>query len=85
MGDLKSPRLIYLKGILFLLAGITTSVLLFIELPTLKVAFLLAIAIWCFSRCYYFAFYVIEKYVDQEFKFTGLIDFAKYLLAQKSK
>ncbi|MDE0594166.1 MAG: hypothetical protein OSB65_02865 [Roseibacillus sp.] len=29
---------------------------------------LLAIAIWSFSRAYYFAFYVIEKDLDHEFR-----------------
>ena len=37
--------------------------LILVEQPTVKVApALLAIAIWCFVRAYYFAFYVIEHY-----------------------
>ncbi len=83
MGDLKNPRLIYLKGWLFLLAGIVAAGLVWCERPTLKVAMLLAISVWCFCRFYYFTFYVIEHYVDPEFKFAGLWDFVKYLLRKR--
>lgn len=37
------------------------------------------IAIWAFSPAYSFAFYVIEHYVDSEFKFAGLGSFLRYL------
>ena len=84
MGDLKSPKLIYLKGFLFLTAGIVAAVLLLIEAPSWKVALLLLLAIWCFCRCYYFAFYVIEKYVDSSYKFAGLFDFLRYLFGRRS-
>ena len=45
--------------------------------PDWKTAALLALAIWSFCRFYYFAFYVIEKYVDPGYKFSGLISFLK--------
>ena len=80
MADLKNPKLIYLKGFLFLVAGLTAAALLVAEAPTLKVALLLAICIWCFCRAYYFAFYVIEHYVDPQFKFAGLTSFVIYLV-----
>jgi hypothetical protein len=80
MGDLKDARLIYAKGGLFLLSGCLAAGILLAERFELRTAFLLAITIWCFSRAYYFAFYVIEHYVDAEYRFAGLIDFAKYLL-----
>ena len=35
-------------------------------------ASLLAVAVWSFCRAYYFAFYVLERYVDPGFKFSGL-------------
>ena len=85
MADLKNPRLIYLKGFLFLGGGCLASALLLAEQPTLKVAFLLAVAIWCFARCYYFAFYVIEHYVDPQFRFAGLWAFVKYLFRHRPK
>ena len=85
MADLKNPRVIYLKGFLFLVGGCLASALLLTELPTLKAAFLLAVAVWCFARCYYFAFYVVEHYVDPQFRFSGLWAFAKYLMRSRPK
>src|SRR5262245_38940108 len=80
MVDLKSPTLIYLKGFLFLVAGTTAAALLLAESPTIKAALLLAICVWSFCRAYYFAFYVIEHYVDPQYKFAGLTSFVMYLL-----
>ena len=44
---------------------------------------LLVIAIWSFCRFYYFAFYVIEHYVDPTYRFAGLSSFLKYLIGRK--
>jgi hypothetical protein len=63
--------------VLFLLVGLLSAVPVILEHPTLKVALLLALTIWCFCRFYYFAFYVIEKYVDPTFRFAGLLSFAR--------
>ncbi len=79
MKDLTDPRWIKFKGILFLIVGVLAAVLLILENPTLKAAVLLAITIWCFCRAYYFAFYVIGKYVDPTFRFSGLGSAVKYL------
>lgn len=84
MKDL-SPTWIKVKGALFLLLGVVAAGLLIWEQPTWKTAGLLALAIWCFCRFYYFAFYVIEKYVDPGFKFSGLWSFARYLLGRRNK
>ena len=78
MADLRNPRLIYLKGGLFLVTGSLAAGLILADHPSLKLAALLAIAIWSFCRAYYFAFYVIEHYVDPGFKFAGLGAFAQY-------
>jgi hypothetical protein len=83
MGDITNPRLIYAKGFLFLLAGALASMLLLLEHPTLKAAFLLGTAVWCFARFYYFAFYVIEHYVDPGYRFAGLGSFVLYLLRRR--
>ena len=45
---------------------------------------LLAIAVWSFCRLYYFAFYVIENYVDDSYRFSGLWSFVKYLWNRRS-
>jgi hypothetical protein len=80
MTDIKSPRLLYAKGALFVLGGIMASGLIFVECPSFKIAALLAIAVWCFARAYYFAFYVVEHYVDPSYKFASLWSFARYVL-----
>ncbi|MEP3481185.1 MAG: hypothetical protein ABJZ55_18240 [Fuerstiella sp.] len=78
MSDLKSSRLIILKGWLFLLIAIISFVLLALKLADLQMLALLAICIWSACRFYYFAFYVIQHYVDDSFHFAGLTDFLKY-------
>ena len=79
MKDLTNPFWIKFKGIVFLFIGLVAAVLIFLDNPTLRTAVLLAVAIWSFCRFYYFAFYVIEKYVDSRYKFSGLVSFARYL------
>ncbi|MEM6506414.1 MAG: hypothetical protein AAF711_13310 [Planctomycetota bacterium] len=81
--DLKNKKIIWLKGWLFLFAGLFASGLLLYEAWHWKAVLLLAIAVWCFCRFYYFAFYVIEHYVDPGYKFAGLWDFVKYALGWK--
>ncbi len=85
MRNLQSTRLMWLKGWLFLLLGIASAVLVFLEAPSLKVAALLALAVWSFCRAYYFAFYVLERYVDPGFKFSGLGSFVAYLVRRQRR
>ena len=79
MGDLKDPRLMVLKAVLFLLIGVLACAGLLIENFSWSKLALLALAIWAFCRLYYFCFYVIEKYIDSEFKFAGLGSVLVYL------
>ena len=83
MRDITSPKWLYVKGGLFLVCGVFASVLLLVESPTLRTAFLLGVAVWSFCRLYYFAFYVIEHYIDPGYKFAGLADFAGYVLRRR--
>lgn len=83
MPDLKSPRLMYLKAALLLAVGVVSSVLLLLLAPDWRIAVLLVLAVWAFCRSYYFAFYVIEHYIDPEYKFAGLVDFVRYLVRRK--
>lgn len=85
MKDLTHPAWIKFKGGLFLLLGVAAALLLWLEQPTLKVALLLALVIWCFCRAYYFAFYVIEHYVDPSFRFSGLGSFFVYLFRRNRR
>ncbi len=85
MKDLTNPKWIKLKGLLFLFLGLASALLLVLEQPTLKVAGLLALTVWCFCRAYYFAFYVIEHYVDPGYRFSGLWSFAGYLFSKRRR
>lgn len=85
MGDLKSPKLIYLKGFLFLVAGMVSAALILMENFTVRRVFLLGVAVWSFCRLYYFMFYVIEKYVDDSYKFAGIYSFLLYLIRKRRK
>lgn len=83
MKDLSSPFWIKLKGILFLIIGIACVGLLLLDNLKWQTAILLALAVWSFCRFYYFAFYVIEKYVDPGYKFSGLYSLVKYLFKKR--
>jgi hypothetical protein len=85
MKDLTSPAWIKAKGILFLLVGLLAAALLIVEQPTWKTVLLFALSVWCFCRFYYFAFYVIERYVEPGFRCAGLWSFACYLLRPRKR
>lgn len=84
MKNLTDVRLIKLKGMLFLLLGLLSAAFLFFQHPTLSAAFLMVVAVWSFCRFYYFAFYVIEHYVDPSYRFSGLLSFARYLIQKRT-
>ncbi len=79
MRDLQSHRWMWVKAALFVVIGVTASVLILIQLPDWRVALLLLLAIWAFCRAYYFAFYVIEKYIDPTYRFSGLFSALRHL------
>ncbi len=79
MRDLKSTRWMWIKAGLFAVIALVSSALILIQDPDWHILLLLAAAIWAFCRIYYFAFYVIEKYIDPSFKFSGLFSVVRYL------
>lgn len=83
MGDITDPRLLYLKGGLFLILGGLAVAGILMMYPDLRLAILLAIAIWSFCRAYYFAFYVIQHYIDPKFRFAGLWSLTRYLMRRR--
>ncbi len=56
--DIKNPKWMYLKAVLFVLIGASCFALVWLEHRTLITAALLALMVWAFCRAYYFAFYV---------------------------
>ena len=82
MTEITSPRWLYFKGALFLLTAVFAGALMVWEHPGLQTLILLGIAIWSSCRAYYFAFYVIQHYLDPGFRFSGLGAFAEYCWRQ---
>ena len=68
---------------MLMFVGIASSVLLLVETPTLRCGVLLALTVWSFCRAYYFAFYVIEHYIDSSYRFSGLLSFCGYLFQRR--
>ena len=84
--DLKHPGWIVAKGLLFLLLGLMAATLVFLwPVKGLVFASLYAVSVWAFCRFYYFAFYVIGRYVDPEYRFSGLADFARWLIRRRRR
>jgi hypothetical protein len=83
MKDITDPTWIKVKGLLFLVMGFAALALLILDNPTWKTVLLLLLAVWSFCRFYYFAFYVIEHYVDPNYRFSGLISFLRYFLRRR--
>lgn len=80
MRDLQNPKWMYLKAAMFVAIGSVSAGLILAQSPTLQTAALLALVVWSFCRAYYFAFYVIEKYIDPSHKFSGLLAAMKFLI-----
>src|SRR5689334_24915392 len=85
MGDITNPKWLYTKGVLFLVGGLLASAILILERPEWETVLLLAVAVWCFARAYYFAFYVVEHYADPGYRFSGLGSFVVYLLRRRGR
>ena len=83
MRNLSNPTWIKTRGLLFLFLGLLSSSLLFLDHPTAKNAALPAITIWAFCRFYYFAFYVLERYVDPSLRFSSLLSLLRHVSAKR--
>ncbi|MEM9943739.1 MAG: hypothetical protein AAF939_19405 [Planctomycetota bacterium] len=84
MRDIENPKLLIAKGGLFFILGLLAAGLLIARNPEILAVVLLAIAVWAFCRAYYFAFYVIEKYIDPTYRFAGLGSAIRFLLDSKN-
>ncbi len=85
MPDLRDPRLMMLKAALLVAIGVIAGGLLLLDSFTWKTAVLLGLCVWGFARAYYFAFYVIEHYIDPKFKFAGLFSVVRLLFFERSR
>jgi hypothetical protein len=62
----------WFKAAMFLLIGLMSGGLIIVEHGGWRLMVLLALCVWGFCRAYYFAFYVIEHWVDPSQRFNGL-------------
>ncbi len=84
-GDLKSKRLIVLKGWLFLAAELLAAAGLLLQSWSWRTAVLVGVLAWASARLYYFLFYVLEKYVDPSLRYAGVLDQIRALLRRGKK
>ncbi|HUP80605.1 MAG TPA: hypothetical protein VM260_18800 [Pirellula sp.] len=84
MTDISSEKWLWIKGGLFVVIGFLSLGLLLMELTNAKQILLVLLSIWAFCRAYYFAFYVIENYIDVDYRFAGLIYLPQYIVQRWS-
>ncbi|MGJ8697473.1 MAG: hypothetical protein ACSHYF_14240 [Verrucomicrobiaceae bacterium] len=83
LSDDLPPHWIWIKAAAFLLIlSLSAALTLFLTTP-LQRLFPLFCVIWSSARLYYFAFYVIEHYLDPNFRFSGLFSLARLLKNRK--
>jgi hypothetical protein len=75
----------YLKAALLLLILLFSSGLLLSNMPTWRTGVLLVLVVWASARLYYFMFYVIERYIDSSYRFSGVVSALAYLLGRSER
>lgn len=83
LGNLKSKKLIVIKGLLFGVCVLLSAVALLLQSLSWQTAALIALLVWSSARLYYFLFYVLQTYVDPSLKYDGLWAMLSLLLARK--
>ncbi|MCC9602827.1 hypothetical protein LOC67_19930 [Stieleria sp. JC731] len=81
--DLPNAKWIVFKAVLFVVLGGLSGVLLITRLSEWRDVLILATCIWSCCRAYYFAFYVIEHWIDSDFKYSGLGSMLVYIWRQR--
>lgn len=85
MRDLKDSKLIHFKGWAFLFILVGASSLLLLRSAEWRDVLLLALVIWSAARFYYYLFYVIENYVDADYRFSGVASALRYLFHRQPR
>ena len=80
MANIESPFWLWIKGGLFVAIGCLCLVFVAMVTQSVQVVAVCCLAIWAFCRAYYFAFYVIENYIDPKFRFAGLLSVLGYFV-----
>ena len=85
MKDLKNPKLMYLKALLFVIIALVGASILILQHPSLKTGLLIGLIAWASARAYYFLFYVIQTYIDEDYKYSGIFSCLRYLISTKQR
>ncbi len=85
MKDLSGRTVLTLKALLFVAAGVAASGILLLRHPSVETALLLVVAVWAFARAYYFAFYVIERYIDSSYRYSGLLSAVRWMWRSRGR
>jgi hypothetical protein len=56
-----------------------------LEHPTIKTLVLLALCVWAAARAYYFLFYVIQHYIDPDYRYSGLISLVRRAVQRRGQ
>lgn len=72
--DLPVPWM-FVKAALFVLLAALAATALLLQRPSWSTAACLTALIWASARAYYFAFHVVQHWIDPHFRFRGLVDF----------
>lgn len=84
-GDIKSKKLLIVKGLLFALVALLAGAGLLLQSMHWETLCLLLIFGWSACRFYYFLFYVLEHYAGRDRKYTGIFDELKHLFKDGQK
>lgn len=82
--DLQNPRWMYMKAVCFALIVLISAAGLLFPVFSWRVLVLVCLLVWASARFYYFCFYVIERYIDPSFRFSGMGSVLGYLLRGSS-
>jgi hypothetical protein len=75
----------YAKAALLLAIVLLSCALLLVDAPAWRTAALLLLVIWGSARLYYFLFYVIERYIDPSYRFSGVISALRYSVRRRKQ
>jgi hypothetical protein len=84
MADLRQPRWMLVKAILFVAIGLLAGGMLLAESWTMRTAALLGLCVWAFARAYYFLFYVITSYIDPTFRYAGIFSAVLHFFSRRT-
>jgi uncharacterized membrane protein YcfT len=73
------------EAILFVVIVALAATALLLAAPTWRTAACVAALCWASARAYYFAFHVLERYVDPTFRFRGLTSLLAHLARSRRR